>query len=1047
VAQTVSFNGVVYTVPSVGDDSWGQNLTDYLIAIPQGALQKSGGIFTLSADLNFGANYGILSRYFSTREPFPAQSGVVRLSLSDVIAWRNNAQDNDLVLGLDLNDQLTFNGTPLQPEGDYITELTGDVTALGPGQALATIANEAVTNEKLRPSVALSVLGNPTNLDGTVNDIVSLANGGVLNQKDDALTFSLLANANIDPNAAIEYTKLSLSASITNLDLSDAANINYSKLNLANSILDSDIGESAAIAYTKLALGGAIQGSDIAADAAIELAKLAGLTIGRVLVSDEVGVISPSVVTTDELSHLSGVTSNIQTQLDSKMSGTDPTFTGPITTQLPANRAVTTNAASELSESPVTDTELSHLSGVTSALQTQLDAKLESPVTAPGDMIYSPDGTTISPLPIGSSGQVLKVLGGEPIWSSFSGGINYASSNPDAEADTAGWTTYTNTAANVPVNGIGEASTALTLSRTTTDPLRDTASFLMTQADGSNAQGQGVSFDFTIDPADQAKPLSITFDYNASDTFVASDGSTIPLNDGSTTVTAGNSDLSVHIYDVTNDVLIPITPNQFSGNGLNNYSFKGTFQTSADSLDYRLILHGTRSSTSTPGYRFKFDNVYIGPQSVSYGSPITDEKEYAPTITGTSSNPTKGTIVRDRAYWRRSGDSIEIRYEFMQSTAGAAGSGFYSFSLPPGLKFDINKLVAKSGNAETTLGTGTVYNANALMAQCIIQAVDANTWTLAYGTGANRIGSAAYSLNTANTSYAATFRAPIQGWSSSLEMSSDADTRLISLVVTGDPLPVTTSAWKTVIYGKILTDTSGSYDITTGKYKIPISGMYIIGLIYSANTVNCTFYCYKNNIYLSYIASVGYKGGNSILAYFTAGDIVDIRVDMATSFYADNRMWIHRLSGGSAISASETAAARYSTSSGQSIPQASGTIINFDNKEYDTHGAATIGTNWKYTAPISGTYNINALVSYDNVTASGGQTFSIDIYKNGLLYCTLWTQPGSGSAQYYRTGGSTSIKLNAGDSFYVRVYQNTGTAINLYANITHNYLDIYRIGS
>lgn len=60
----------------------------------------------------------------------------------------------------------------------------------------------------------------------------------------------------------------------------------------------------------------------------------------------------------------------------------DPTFTGTITTPLTASRAVVTGASSELAASAVTATELGYVSGVTSAIQTQLDAKLASATAA-----------------------------------------------------------------------------------------------------------------------------------------------------------------------------------------------------------------------------------------------------------------------------------------------------------------------------------------------------------------------------------------------------------------------------------------------------------------------------------------------------------------------------------------------------------------------------------------------------------------------------------------------------------------------------------------
>lgn len=62
-----------------------------------------------------------------------------------------------------------------------------------------------------------------------------------------------------------------------------------------------------------------IEDADIKAAAAIALNKLAATTINRALQSDGSGFISPSSVTSTELGYLSGVTSAIQTQLNAKV--------------------------------------------------------------------------------------------------------------------------------------------------------------------------------------------------------------------------------------------------------------------------------------------------------------------------------------------------------------------------------------------------------------------------------------------------------------------------------------------------------------------------------------------------------------------------------------------------------------------------------------------------------------------------------------------------------------------------------------------------------
>lgn len=61
-----------------------------------------------------------------------------------------------------------------------------------------------------------------------------------------------------------------------------------------------------------------IENGDVKAAAGIEVSKLETLTVDRALQTSASGVIEPSTVTSTELGYLSGVTSDIQTQLDGK---------------------------------------------------------------------------------------------------------------------------------------------------------------------------------------------------------------------------------------------------------------------------------------------------------------------------------------------------------------------------------------------------------------------------------------------------------------------------------------------------------------------------------------------------------------------------------------------------------------------------------------------------------------------------------------------------------------------------------------------------------
>jgi hypothetical protein len=105
------------------------------------------------------------------------------------------------------------------------------------------------------------------------------------------------------------------------------------------------------------------------------------LTASRAVISNASGKVAVSAVTDTELGYLDGVTSAIQTQIDSKQA----IITGAATTiddaDLTASRAVISNASGKVAVSAVTDTELGYLDGVTSDIQTQLNAK--SPTASP----------------------------------------------------------------------------------------------------------------------------------------------------------------------------------------------------------------------------------------------------------------------------------------------------------------------------------------------------------------------------------------------------------------------------------------------------------------------------------------------------------------------------------------------------------------------------------------------------------------------------------------------------------------------------------------
>lgn len=112
-AVTVTVNGSSHTIPQTNEKGWGTNVTAWIQAISQYTLQPSGGTFTLTADTDFGATYGLKSAYFKTRSSNPAGAGLFRLSNNESIGWRNAANSGNILLKVNSSDQLEYNGVVL----------------------------------------------------------------------------------------------------------------------------------------------------------------------------------------------------------------------------------------------------------------------------------------------------------------------------------------------------------------------------------------------------------------------------------------------------------------------------------------------------------------------------------------------------------------------------------------------------------------------------------------------------------------------------------------------------------------------------------------------------------------------------------------------------------------------------------------------------------------------------------------------------------------------------------------------------------------------
>jgi hypothetical protein len=135
------------------------------------------------------------------------------------------------------------------------------------------------------------------------------------------------------------------------------------------------------------------------------------LTASRILATDGSKAVQSLDTATypdlTELSYIKGTTSAIQTQLNSKQATITGGATTIVSSDLTASRVLVSDTNGKVATNNVTTTELGYLTGVTSAIQTQLNSKQASLPYTPV-YVYAKNSTTYSSSGTGS--QILTSL-------------------------------------------------------------------------------------------------------------------------------------------------------------------------------------------------------------------------------------------------------------------------------------------------------------------------------------------------------------------------------------------------------------------------------------------------------------------------------------------------------------------------------------------------------------------------------------------------------------------------------------------------------------
>lgn len=268
-------------------------------------------------------------------------------------------------------------------------------------------------------------------------------------------------------------------------------------------------------------------------------------------------------------------------------------------------------------------------------------------------------------------------------------------------------------------------------------------------------------------------------------------------------------------------------------------------------------------------------------------------------------------------------------------------------------------------------------------------------------------------------------------------------------------------------------DNSGA--VTTGaswKFTAPVSGYYDVealitfdtGFTYAAGN-RILLKLYKNGSAYSNlgreaietaVSNLIIAAGGADTIYLNKGDYIDIRVANnrtagATTLLAansDNHISVSLASEEkSSIISSGLTAARFTTNTALSVANTGDTLVDFEDKDFDTTGSVTVGGSWKFTSPKSAYYSIDAQVSFTGAVYTDTNRGILKLYKNGSVYCNLGREVvETTNSISIAVRGTTSIYLAKGDYVDVRVENNrAGGATSLVADAAYNYVNILEI--
>lgn len=562
-------------------------------------------------------------------------------------------------------------------------------------------------------------------------------------------------------------------------------------------------------------------------------------------------------------------------------------------------------------------------------------------------------------------------------------GINYIS-NSSFEGGTTGWSLYADAAQSTPENGTGGSATS-TLTASTSSPLRGLKSLLFSKP-ASNEQGEGFSYDFTIDSADKNNVLEISFDYDASSANYADDY------------------MSIFIYDVTNSQLIRFNGEELKGK--TNGKFLAFFQAS-QSTSYRLIAHVVTATTTA--WDVKFDNFFVGPNK--------DVAVNAQTM----QNLTFTNIARSNVAFKEA------------DTSKSYGAGIFSLDASTGTITVLKKALFNM-SATNREASGTSRNSPEIQVDGVVvsydtsdtgnnstpsscsytQILNPNQTFKLFNNGSNVLTSGSVTAiqcpDTTSAEYSGRFHT-----------AKCTNSGTLTLTVGGG------ANQKVNLCGTSIVNTTGMVNTASQRIDILESGFYnaVINLSYANVTVNVDVYTvlYKNGVQLyatvnrNNITTTVHTHLEVSSEPFSKGDYLEVYTWSADASYNVNvdddynNFTVTKIANPvDVVKSNEDVRAEYYGNGGTGIT-ADSTDITFNTKTYDTHSA------WdgdQFTVPITGSYTLTGMVRFNTAIAASALVLYIGVTASKVITyreqtCQIYE---FSTTQYFTKGQVVSLRLN-----------------------------------